>query len=715
MQLRADLMTESHPEDFLIPEDLESWRSDEVVGPVLLRLEAERALANGATRCGAKQVIIPPEGAPIDAIVAARLFALAHSEPLDRTTASRIVIGAPHSSWHYLLLAFCAEARGRSALQQLSDAMRAAEQEQSLAAKWAILQMKARHCGQRMAFREERNALLQMAELLEHWLLRLDRHYADAASKRPDRARFRAHLLSPVTGSAHLVTLALEMASERDLEKLEALALDAAIAETGAERGVLILRDGADSHRIALARQLDADAAQRMRLSSTVARRALEAGEVVVSNDIAADAALNSIESIEFGIRSVLCVPIRARAAIEGAIYLDRSRNGRPFDEAAIAAAQAIGAMLASHLLNGRTLDELTTRTEQLENARAELASALKLHADESERVNRKLGTSNALEVGQQLVGKSRTMQGLREAIRRVAASTAPVFVHGETGSGKELVAHAVHDASSRRTGPFVAINCASMSETLIESELFGAERGAYTNATASRAGLFEAADTGTLFLDEVGDMSSSLQKSQLRVLETGEVRRIGSTKTRKIDVRVVSASHKDLAVLVEQERFRADLRFRLDVVRIEVPPLREHVEDMRDLAEVLLAAAREKYKLPTRRISDGAILALQRRAWPGNVRELRHVLANAALMALGHEITERDILAPSPSMAPPGTREFHSNAREFTMLSREEQLKELNRALAEARGHRGQAAKLLGISRASFYRYWSQVGGAKT
>ncbi len=191
------------------------------------------------------------------------------------------------------------------------------------------------------------------------------------------------------------------------------------------------------------------------------------------------------------------------------------------------------------------------------------------------------------------IVGRSPAMLRMRRTIEMVSASDAAVLIAGETGSGKELVARAIHASSNRRDRPFVAINCGSLSENLLASELFGAERGAYTSATSSRPGLFVAAHSGTLFLDEVGDMPPAMQVALLRVLETSEIRPVGSTKSRRVDVRILAASHRDLLHLVRVGTFRDDLRYRLEVIRVEVPPLRERLDDMQELCEYLLREAR--------------------------------------------------------------------------------------------------------------------------
>jgi DNA-binding NtrC family response regulator len=393
-------------------------------------------------------------------------------------------------------------------------------------------------------------------------------------------------------------------------------------------------------------------------------------------------------------VTSILCVPIVARGAIEGAIYLDRRLRGRPFDEDAVAAARAIGSVLASSLVTARTLAEL-------EKARAELSEALANRTVERDDVQRQLAeVRSELPAGEGgIVGRAPAMAALMVTIRRVAPSDVPVLIHGETGTGKELVARAIHAASARRDKRLVAVNCGALSESLLEAELFGAERGAYTSAVAPRPGLLVSADGGTLFLDEVGDMPPAMQVALLRVLETGEVRPVGGSRTRKVDVRVLAASHADLVALERQGRFRADLRFRLEVVRIEVPALRDRLDDLPLLAEHLLAEVRKRYSLPMCHLSREAMDALRARPWPGNVRELRHVLASAALHSGDGVITPADLpveRAPTPVPQPPRA-EIDGHA---------ERAEAIRRALRATAGQRARAAQLLGISRSTFYRY---------
>ena len=231
------------------------------------------------------------------------------------------------------------------------------------------------------------------------------------------------------------------------------------------------------------------------------------------------------------------------------------------------------------------------------------------------------------------MVGRAPGMVRLFELIDRVAPSDVPVLVQGETGAGKELVARALHAASRRAAGPFLAENCAAIAPTLLESELFGHVKGAFTDAGRDRDGAFVAADGGTLFLDEIGDMPLEMQAKILRVLQEGEVRPVGSNGTRKVDVRVVAASHRDLATMAADGTFRADLFYRLNVVTLALPPLRERAEDLPDLGAHLLARIAAETGEAPRILTLDALEALAARPWPGNVRELENLLRRAAAL----------------------------------------------------------------------------------
>jgi two-component system nitrogen regulation response regulator NtrX len=250
------------------------------------------------------------------------------------------------------------------------------------------------------------------------------------------------------------------------------------------------------------------------------------------------------------------------------------------------------------------------------------------------------------------LIGSSEAMQRLRQEIHLAAQSSAKVLIRGESGSGKELVARLLHELSQRRQGPFVALNCAAIPQELIESELFGHEKGAFTGASEAKQGRLELAHRGTLFLDEVGDMSLPTQAKLLRVLETQSFQRVGGTRTIQVDVRVLAATNKDLRREIQEGRFREDLYWRLNVIPIEVPPLRQHREDIPELSEHFLSQIALEHGRAPKRLSPQALRALMAHHWPGNVRELRNTLERLVIMSPSEEITAQDVsfLKEAPS-----------------------------------------------------------------
>jgi two-component system response regulator HydG len=309
----------------------------------------------------------------------------------------------------------------------------------------------------------------------------------------------------------------------------------------------------------------------------------------------------------------------------------------------------------------------------------------------------------------QGLIGRSAAFQRMLELVSRVGPAQASVLLLGESGTGKELVAQAIHEASPRAASPLVVVDCASLPESLFESELFGHERGAFTGASASKPGLVEAASGGTLFLDEVGDIPLPMQVKLLRLLESGTYRRVGSTDLRRTDIRVVSATHRDLKAMVADGRFREDLYYRLSTFPISLPPLRDRVDDIPLLAVALLARVAPQRRMA---LSAGALRRLQQHPFPGNVRELRNVLERAALLADGAHIepvhVERAL--ESGAMPSPGVAARGAPAADMAVQPLDASLHDVERAalLAQLKAHRGSRAELarkLGISERSLYR----------
>jgi DNA-binding NtrC family response regulator len=335
---------------------------------------------------------------------------------------------------------------------------------------------------------------------------------------------------------------------------------------------------------------------------------------------------------------------------------------------------------------NGRLL---ATLTAQLELRRA-LRTANRLDAEAARTRQAELPA---------IVARSRAMQQVMSVVERVAPSSASVLITGEHGSGKEVVARAVHAASARRGGAFVAVNAGGLSDGVLESELFGHVKGAFTDARADRIGCFELADGGTLFLDEIANMPHAQQARLLRVLQTGEFHPVGSSRPRKVDVRVLAATNADVAREAAAGRLREDLVYRLNTVELRLPALRDRRDDIPDLARTFLDRSHGGAQ---RRLSTAAMEALLAHTWPGNVRELEHVIERAGLLATGDEITADDLmLRPRGDAAP--------RLEEMTLEQVERYL--IERALATQGGNVSEAARVLGLSRSALYRRLAGLG----
>ena len=314
------------------------------------------------------------------------------------------------------------------------------------------------------------------------------------------------------------------------------------------------------------------------------------------------------------------------------------------------------------------------------------------------------------------IVGQSPALRAVLDVVRQAAPSMATVLLLGESGTGKELFARALHDHSLRASGPFVPINCAAIPESILESELFGYERGAFTGAVGRKEGRVERADGGTLFLDEVGELSPSVQAKLLRVLQESEIERLGGTQVVKVDCRVVAATNRDLAVAVKEGRFREDLYYRLNVIQVRLPPLRDRIEDLPLLATHFLQRAAARNHKPVRGLSQTALSALESWTWPGNVRELENAIERAVVLTRGDEIDEGDLpeviraAAGRAQGAPPGTAaalglEGRSLSVPLGTTMEEIELRVIKETLRYTKGDKNLSAALLGIAARTIYR----------
>jgi serine/threonine-protein kinase PknK len=504
--------------------------------------------------------------------------------------------------------------------------------------------------------------------------------------------------------------------SELDQKRLLDVIMDCAIELTNAERGFLLVKDG-DSLRFEVARNITREevANPEEAVSRSIAEKVMLTGEPLLSVNALEDERLHAARSIEvLGLRSVLCVPVRVRDRVIGALYVDNRLHDAVFDPEDLRTLEGFRDQAAIALENARLYRELKEQTERVAGLNEELQTTVLVQKGEIEETTRRLREKqHVLEQKfnyRNIVGTSRSMQAVFRLLDKVIESDVPVLVQGESGTGKELVARAIHFNSPRRESRFVSENCAALPETLLESELFGYARGAFTGATRDKKGLFELAHKGTLFLDEVGDMSPEMQKKLMRVLQEREVRPVGGKEAIPIDVRIVSASNRDLKELVARALFREDLYFRLQVVTVELPPLRDRKEDIPLLVQHFLRQHASALRRPAPRLRSEVLERLVDYDWPGNVRELENEVLR--MITLGGDEIGLDVLSPSVrERLLQRAIDEREGVRDLTALVEKVERDEIERALRLAAGNKTRAASLLRISRFTLQRKLAKLG----
>ncbi|MCA9633894.1 MAG: sigma 54-interacting transcriptional regulator, partial [Myxococcales bacterium] len=510
-------------------------------------------------------------------------------------------------------------------------------------------------------------------------------------------------------------------------QEVLAVAIDSAIELTGAERGFVLLAEGAgraladgrSSNRfsVAVARNVDRERIGRshLKFSRSIAEQAVKSGEPVLTVDASSDPRFVSNQSVHaMQLKSVVCVPIRSPESTLGALYLDNRFRPANFDEADMGLLLAFADQVAIALRNAQLHDELSLkadallkRTEELEAERARVAELAEGQAREIDRLtdevkSRQAALESRYDYGQ-IVGKSAAMERLFAKLDRVIDTNASVVIEGESGTGKELVARAVHFNSPRKQAPFVAINCSAVPGSLLESELFGHVKGAFTGADRDREGLLAAAKGGTVFLDEIGETPLDMQAKLLRALEDHEVRPVGSQRSVKVDFRLVCATNRHLRDEVASGRFREDLFYRISVVEIHLPALRERDGDVLLVAERLLERICKDIDRAPPALGKDAAKALLGYSWPGNVRELENVLTNAVLLGAGEQLRASDLHLPGGKKS---ERKAKSR-REFEAS----EVDRISEALAQHRWNVSAVSRALKIPRATLYRKLKRYG----
>jgi transcriptional regulator with GAF, ATPase, and Fis domain/serine/threonine protein kinase len=537
--------------------------------------------------------------------------------------------------------------------------------------------------------------------------------------------------------------------SELDLPRLLEKILDAVLDLMDAERGYLILLESADEandkgddstgptapqESVSVARNMDRESIKNpeTKISRSITAEVIRSGTpVLTTNAVSDDRFIESRSVRDLQLLSVLCVPLRSQKRTLGALYLDNRHRRHAFKETDLALLETFSDQATTAIENARLSEEIQTRNveltelnDQMETLNHRLLNQVHARTSElevtRENLRQQMSKYESHLRFHNIIGKTGRMQQIFQVLERIAPTSLPVLIQGDSGTGKELVARAIYAHSTRKDKRFISENCAAISESLLESELFGHIRGAFTGATSERKGLFEIADGGTLFLDEVGETSLGMQTKLLRVLEESELRRVGDKKTVKIDVRIISASNHDLRQLVEDGKFREDLYYRLNGVRVDLPGLRERRDDIPLLVQHFLDEIAGQSNLPKKQITQEALLLLVNHDWPGNVRELKHFLERTALLLEGETIHVEDchldphrmrIGSARGSGGPEGDArtpaEFEALLAQPLRDARDEFVKFYVKVCYSSNDFNAtQAARACGMSRESFHRF---------
>ncbi len=505
-----------------------------------------------------------------------------------------------------------------------------------------------------------------------------------------------------------LADITRAMTSTIETPKLLALILDAAVELTDSERGFILLRSENGEWKVRASRNFDHEAvkAAEGKISHGIAEQVAKSGQPVMTVDALDDERFRANASVlALKLRSIICLPLSLRGDVIGTLYLDnRFKNGL-YGERERSLLSSFADQAAIAIENARLFEaasNLASRTKELEAVAKDLVTRLEESRD-AEPADFKPQSRTGLKYNyDRIVGTSPAMLSVLQMLDRVIGSDLPVLITGESGTGKELIARAIHENSLRAKNHFVRENCAAIPENLLESELFGYRKGAFTGANNDKKGLFEEADGGTIFLDEIGEMSFNMQAKLMRVLQDGEIRSVGARSSQRVNVRLISATNRDLRRMAAEGKFREDLFFRLNVVSIHLPPLRERIEDLPLLVSTFLAAAAERTGQPQKSIDAGAMRCLMHHHWPGNIRELQNEIQRAVALS-GDVITADDlsdeITAGRSSV--PDTGGSAGGLKELAKLASSQKERELVlQALEQCNWRKSAAARKLGISR---------------
>jgi Nif-specific regulatory protein len=468
---------------------------------------------------------------------------------------------------------------------------------------------------------------------------------------------------------AAVLRISTAISGIKTAEELQRRVLEMMFEVMPGERGaILLVGQHPDEFISGTYRERNSDVTTPFRISRTIARQVLHDGVAVMANDVLNDQQFQSTESIVASqVRSLLCVPLLVFGSKLGVVYADTTRLSEHFDEHHLHLLTAIASVTAVALEHARYVEWLEGENRRLQ-----------------EEIN----------IEHDMVGDSSRMRDVYQFVTKVAPKDSTVLIRGESGTGKELVARAIHRNSKRANRPFVAINCAALTESLLESELFGHERGAFTGAISQKKGKIEVADGGTLFLDEVGELALPLQAKLLRVLQEREFERVGGTRPIKVDIRLIAASNRNLDEAVKANLFRQDLYYRLNVVCVTLPPLRERREDIPLLAAFFVQRFSTEANRPVAGLSPETHALLRNYDWPGNVRELQNAVERAVVLGSSDHIRPEDL----PEALVETNQPAHSGILRYHEAVNSVKRELIIRAIEQAGGSFTEAAKLLDL-----------------
>ena len=475
--------------------------------------------------------------------------------------------------------------------------------------------------------------------------------------------------------------------SETEMISLMEKAIETVVKELEADEGFIVLTDEKQAYETIVSKNMDPDAMPSAKeMSTSIIGNTISSLQPLQLNDIKMEDELSIKHSVvSLGLSAAMCAPLVSGQKVLGAVYIDRRNKAKPFKDSDLTFLIAFAKQIVKGL-------EVSLEIQQLEEKLGEkpkqdfLLLRREFKSDE-------------------MIGKSKKLFNVLKLASKVSNTNASVLVLGENGTGKELLARAIHNNSSRANKPFVAVNCGAIPSELLESELFGYESGAFTGAVKSKPGRLETADGGTIFLDEIGEMSVNLQAKLLRVIQTKEIERLGGIDSKKIDVRFIAATNRDLGAMIAEKAFREDLYYRLKVIEIVLPPLRERREDIEELSNYFL----KKFSNGSNQqsFSEEALFILERYDWPGNVRELENVVQRCVILSKENIIMPNDL---PPEIFKEEFKDFESSS-EKTLEEAEDEFRKmyLIKTLRKV-SSKSEAAKILGINRSHLHKLISQL-----